>query len=68
MQKQLKRKGEFKRKKYKQDYLQKINKSKRGLKVRVTFNKISIKRFKLKKFKFIYALILEKKHLILNSK
>lgn len=51
MQKQLKRKGEFKRKKYKQDYLQKINKSKRGLKVSVTFNKIYIKRFKLKKFK-----------------
>lgn len=51
MPKQQRRKEEFKRKKTKQIYLQKINKLKKNLKVGVTYNKIYIKRFKLKRFK-----------------
>ncbi len=50
MQKLLK-KGELKRKKYKQDYFYLQNKFKRSQKGAITFNKVSIKRFKGKKFK-----------------
>ncbi len=50
MQKQLK-KGELKRKKYKQGYTFLQNKLRKTYKGAVTFNKILIKRFKGKKFK-----------------
>lgn len=50
MQKQLK-KGELKRKKYKQGYTFLQNKSKKNQKGAITFNKILIKRFKGRKLK-----------------